>query len=63
MNRSGGVGRSSDMGAVIAGSSSATSCVAAWVWRFGGGGGGWTSTSYGGSQGGGGGMLGGGGRF
>ncbi len=64
MNRSGGVGRSSDMGAMIGG------IILGNVLRggmggggFGGGGGGWTSTSYGGSQGGGGGMLGGGGRF
>jgi len=65
MNRSGGVGRSSDMGAVIGG------IILGNVLRggfggggFGGGGGGWTTSTYGGSQGSsGGGMLGGGGRF
>jgi len=65
MNRSGGVGRSSNMGAVIGG------IILSDILRggmggggFGGGGGGWTSTTYGGSQGSsGGGMLGGGGRF
>ncbi|HTY29465.1 MAG TPA: TPM domain-containing protein, partial [Mycobacterium sp.] len=68
MNRSGGVGRSSDMGAVIGG------IILGNILRGGmggmggggfGGGGGWTSTTYGGSQGpsSGGGMLGGGGRF
>jgi TPM domain len=65
MNHYGGVGRSSDMGAVIGG------IILGNILRggmggggFGGGGGGWTSTTYGGSQGSsGGGMLGGGGRF
>lgn len=65
LNRYGGTGRSSDMGAVIGG------IILGNILRGGmggggfGGGGGWTSTTYGGSQGSssGGGMLGGGGRF
>lgn len=68
MNHYGGVGRSSDMGAVIGGIILGN--ILSGGGRGGGfgggfgGGGGWTSTTYGGSQGSsGGGMLGGGGRF
>ncbi|WP_328358060.1 TPM domain-containing protein [Mycobacterium sp. NBC_00419] len=63
MNHHGGVGRSSDMGAVIGGIILGNILSGGRGGGFGGGGG-WTSTTYGGSQGGGGGgMLGGGGRF
>lgn len=64
MNNYGGVGRSSNMGAVIGGIILGN-ILSGGGGGFGGGGGGWTSTTYGGSQGGGGGggMLGGGGRF
>ncbi|EHB53799.1 protein of unknown function DUF477 [Mycolicibacterium rhodesiae JS60] len=59
MNHYGGVGGSSNMGAVIGG------IILGNILSGGmrGGGGGWTSSSYGGSSGGGGGLLGGGGRF
>jgi uncharacterized membrane protein YgcG len=61
MNHYGGVGRSSNMGAVIGGIILGNILSGG---IGGGGGGGWTSTTYGGSQGSsGGGMLGGGGRF
>jgi len=62
MNNYGGVGRSSNMGAVIGGIILGN--ILSGGGGIGGGGGGWTSTTYGGSQGSsGGGMLGGGGRF
>ncbi|WP_167100361.1 TPM domain-containing protein [Mycobacterium sp. DL592] len=64
MNRYGGVGRSSDMGAVIGGIILGNILSGGSRGGGFGGGGGWTSTTYGGSQGSsGGGMLGGGGRF
>lgn len=65
MNNYGGVGRSSDMGAVIGGIILGNILSGGSRGGGFGGGGGWTSTTYGGSQGssGGGGMLGGGGRF
>jgi predicted nucleic acid-binding Zn-ribbon protein len=64
MNHYGGVGRSSNMGAVIGGIILGNILSGGRGGGFGGGGGGWTSTTYGGSQGSsGGGMFGGGGRF
>ena len=64
MNHYGGVGRSSDMGAVIGGIILGNILSGGMRGGGFGGGGGWTSTTYGGSQGSsGGGMLGGGGRF
>ncbi|TDO07423.1 TLP18.3/Psb32/MOLO-1 phosphatase superfamily protein [Mycobacterium sp. BK086] len=68
MNHYGGVGGSSNMGAVIGGIILGNILSGGMRGGFGGGfggGGGWTSSSYGGSSGGssGGGMLGGGGRF
>ncbi len=64
MNRHGGIGGSSNMGAVIGGIILGNILSGGMHGGFGGGGG-WTSTTYGGSQGssGGGGMFGGGGRF
>ncbi len=63
MNHYGGVGGSSNMGAVIGGIILGNILSGGMRGGFGGGGGGWTSSTYGGSSGGGGGMLGGGGRF
>jgi hypothetical protein len=66
MNHYGGVGGSSNMGAVIGGIILGNILSGGIGGGFGGGGGGWTSSTYGGSSGssgGGGGMLGGGGRF
>ncbi|GAY17161.1 TPM domain-containing protein [Mycobacterium sp. shizuoka-1] len=64
MNHYGGVGGSSNMGAMIGGIILGNILSGGMRGGFGGGGG-WTSSTYGGSQGssGGGGMLGGGGRF
>ncbi|WP_179472568.1 TPM domain-containing protein [Mycolicibacterium vinylchloridicum] len=62
MNHYGGVGGSSNMGAVIGGIILGNILSGGMRGGFGGGGG-WTSSTYGGSSGGGGGMLGGGGRF
>lgn len=63
MNHYGGVGGSSNMGAVIGGIILGNILSGGMRGGFGGGGGGWTSSTYGGSSGGGGGLLGGGGRF
>jgi hypothetical protein len=65
MNHYGGVGGSSNMGAMIGGIILGNLLSGGMRGGFGGGGGGWTSSTYGGSSGGGGGggMLGGGGRF